>query len=89
MKKIGYFILLCFFECSVFTIVSAESEIIRTENYGYRLSTKELSFIPTRGKSQLTLPTEIEGYPVVGISEELLSRIPNFVLFLFHTQLHR
>ncbi len=70
MKKIRYLILLCFFECSVFTILSAESEIIRTENYSYRLS-DEGAFIHsyTGGKSQLTLPAEIDGNLVVGISE--------------------
>jgi hypothetical protein len=90
MKKIGYFILLCFFECSVFTIVSAESEIIRTENYGYRLS-DEGAFIHsyTGGKSQLTLPTEIEGYPVVGISERAFIAHPKLrSVFIPHTITH-
>ena len=87
MKKIGYFILLCFFECSVFAVVSAESEIIRTENFGYRLS-DEGAFIHsyTGGKSQLTLPTEIEGNPVVGISERAFIAHPILrSVFIPHT----
>lgn len=87
MKKIGYFILFCFLECSFFSTVHAESEIIQAENYSYRLSDEGAFILSyTGGKTMLTLPTEIEGNSVVGISERAFIAHPKLrSIFIPHT----
>ncbi|MDI9401811.1 MAG: leucine-rich repeat domain-containing protein [Limisphaerales bacterium] len=70
MRKIGYLVLFCLLNCSLFAVVPSEPDVIRVANYTYRISDQGAFIHSYKGlRTQLALPSEIEGIPVVGVCE--------------------